>query len=590
MMKLAFLPLDKLSVSKSNMRDGKKPPVLIDILPSIRARGILVPVLVRPNGSPETYEIVAGRRRYHAALTLAAESGEAEPMPCAILEDTDDVAALEASLIENIARHNPHEVTQWATFTNLVKAGRSMEDIELTFGLPALQVRRILALGHLLPRIRELYRTEAIDRLTVRQLTLASKSQQKSWLALHDDPETYCPVGHQLKTWLFGGAAVSCAHALFDLATYQGQIVSDLFGEDSYFADADMFWTAQHAAIAARAAAYLDAGWADVVTLPVGEYFSAWEYEKSPKRKGGRVYVSISHRGEVTFHEGYVTCKEALRGPKTEGQTQKPVRPEMSGPLQTYVDLHRHAAVRASLTFHPHLALRLMVAHAIAGSTLWNVRIEAQSARNDAIQESVENARAEAGFDERRRAVLDLLHADPDAPTVTGCDENGVTGIFLRLIDLPDTAVLDVLAIVMGETLARGSAEVEVVGAEIGVGMAAWWQVDEAFFGLLRDREVVLAMVGDVAGADIARANGTEKTKTLKAILSDHVCGSNGRARVENWVPRWMQFPPSAYTTRGGVGTIDRHDWVETVRFPTVPETVIEENLALPAVPDRQAA
>jgi ParB family chromosome partitioning protein len=223
-MKLDFIALDKLSVSKANMRDGKKPPVLIDILPSIRARGILVPVLVRPNGSPDHYEIVAGRRRYHAALAVAAETGEAEPMPCAILTDTDDAGALEASLIENIARHDPHEVIQWATFTNLVKGGRTVAEIEATFGLPEVQIKRILALGHLLPRIRDLYRAEAIDRFTVRQLTLASKSQQKAWIALHDDPDTYCPTGHQLKTWLFGGAAVSTANALFDLITYPGQL------------------------------------------------------------------------------------------------------------------------------------------------------------------------------------------------------------------------------------------------------------------------------------------------------------------------------------------------------------------------------
>src|SRR3546814_19227265 len=77
--------------------------------------------------------------------------------------------------------------------------------------------------------------------------------------------------------------------------------------------------------------------------------------------------------------------------------------------MQTYVDLHRHAAVRAELTGHPAVALRLMVAHAIAGSPLWNVRVEPQSAKDDDVRESVEVSRAEAVFDEKRRAVLALL-------------------------------------------------------------------------------------------------------------------------------------------------------------------------------------
>jgi ParB family transcriptional regulator, chromosome partitioning protein len=40
-MKLDFIALDKLSISPANMRTGKKPPDIANILPSVRARGIL---------------------------------------------------------------------------------------------------------------------------------------------------------------------------------------------------------------------------------------------------------------------------------------------------------------------------------------------------------------------------------------------------------------------------------------------------------------------------------------------------------------------------------------------------------------------
>ena len=65
-MKLAHIQLCKLSVSKTNMRYAKRPPDVSDILPSIRKRGVIVPVIVRPNGSEETFEIVAGARRCRA--------------------------------------------------------------------------------------------------------------------------------------------------------------------------------------------------------------------------------------------------------------------------------------------------------------------------------------------------------------------------------------------------------------------------------------------------------------------------------------------------------------------------------------------
>ena len=126
--------------------------------------------------------------------------------------------------------------------------------------------------------------------------------------------------------------------------------------------------------------------------------------------------------------------------------------------------------------------------------------------------------------------------------------------LFQRLLDLPDRAVTDVIAIVMGETLFAGSAAVEAVGLHIGVDMAAWWNADDAFFDGLRDKEVLTALVAEVGGDDIAAANAKEKGATLKTIVRDHLNGKNGRTQVEGWVPRWMAFPPTAYTERGGIG------------------------------------
>jgi ParB family transcriptional regulator, chromosome partitioning protein len=278
-MKLDFIALDKLSISPANMRTGKKPPDIANILPSVRARGILQTLLVRPNCSEGCFEIVAGKRRYYAAKAVAKETGSAEPLPCAIIEAGDDAAALEASLIENVARLDADEVTRWEQFTRLVKEGRNIDEIATTFGLPELAVKRTLALGNLIPRIRALYRAEEIDATSIRHLTMATPAQQKAWLALFDDPNASIPKGYQLKPWLFGGASISTSVALFDLATYQGRIVQDLFEKDGYFGDADAFLAAQMAAVEEKKAAYLASGWSDVVVLPVGERFDRWEHE-----------------------------------------------------------------------------------------------------------------------------------------------------------------------------------------------------------------------------------------------------------------------------------------------------------------------
>lgn len=575
-MKLDHIPLDRLYVDKTNMRFGRKAPDVSDILPTIRSRGVIQSLLVRPPDTEGRFGIIAGSRRFHASRIVADErrdAGNTDPeallLPCAIMEDGDDAAAIEASMIENMARLDADEVRQWESFTRLVREGRGVEDIAMTFGLPELFIRRVLALGNLLPRIRDLYRAERIDRVTVRHLTLASKSQQKAWLALFDDADAYVPTGHQLKAWLFGGQSIPARFALFDIDGFSGAMVADLFGEDRYFADPDAFWTAQNAAIEASRAAYLAEGWADVVIVPPAEHFHSWEYEKAAKRKGGRVYVDVRGSGEVTFHEGYVTRAEARRIERGEAAAPPKVqRGELTSTLQTYVDLHRHAAVRAALIGRPALALRLMVAHAIVGSTLWTVRPEPQATRNDEVRESIETSRGEAVFDAERRVVLDTLGFAAEEPCVTGGngDDYGVAGLFLRLVALPDEVVMRVLAVVIGETLAAGSAAVEAVGEEVGIAMADWWQADEALFSLLRDREVLGRMTAEVAGEAVASADAGEKAKTLKRIIADHLDGAEGRDKVERWVPRWMQFPPSAYTQRGGVGTVDAHAKVAAAR------------------------
>ncbi len=578
-MNIDHIPLDRLSVSKTNMRQGKKPPDIADILPSVIKRGVISPVFIRPNCADGHFEIVAGKRRYYASLEAARQGKDDVTLPCITLAEGDDADALEISMIENMLRQAPDQVTQWESYTRLVKEGRSVEDIAATFALTELQVKRILALGNLLPRIREAFRAEEIDAPTVKHLTLATKAQQKAWLALFEDRDGYAPRGSQLKAWLFGGASISTSAALFDLAGFDGPIVKDMFEDDGYFADADQFWAAQSAEIERRKAAYLEDGWSWVEIVAPGSHFNDWQYEKTPKRKGGRVYIQVKAKGEVIFHEGYLTDKEARRRDDTANGTTKqpaPARPEITSAMTSYIDLHRHAAVRSALAIQPSLALRVMVAHAICGSPLWRVEVQSQRSRNQAVDESIETCVAEARFDEQRRAALGVLGFDPESPEVTKGHEpaQGITGLFARLLEIPDRTVMEVLAIVMAETLSSGSCLIESIGLHIGIDMADYWVADDAFYGLIRDREVLTEILREVGGDAVAQAHIAEKGKTIKGVINDFLMGENGRAKREHWVPRWMAFPPTAYTERGGVATVaaaNRVRWQVEAEEPTDP-------------------
>ena len=115
----------------------------------------------------------------------------------------------------------------------------------------------------------------------------------------------------------------------------------------------------------------------------------------------------------------------------------------------------------------------------------------------------------------------------------------------------------------MAETLEAGTPLIELLGRHLKIDMADSWSADRALLDLIKDREVLDAMVGELAGGEAAEANAKATGKVKRQIVADCLNGINGRAKVERFVPRWMAFPPGAYTGRGGVATVSRAAVVE---------------------------
>jgi len=100
----ARVPLAQLVPSAVNPRRTSHYEADDELLESIRVHGILTPLLVRPlephGGEPNTFEIVAGHRRYAAAVALDLPS-----VPVTIRDLTDDEAR-EAAIIDNLQRED----------------------------------------------------------------------------------------------------------------------------------------------------------------------------------------------------------------------------------------------------------------------------------------------------------------------------------------------------------------------------------------------------------------------------------------------------------------------------------------------------
>ncbi|WP_300035648.1 ParB/RepB/Spo0J family partition protein [uncultured Roseobacter sp.] len=550
-MNIQHITLENLTTTNINVRKtgAKDVDALVQ---SIRTIGLLQPLLVRPAG--EAFEVVAGQRRYHA-LCQIAEDTEIDPVPCVVMSADDDVTAIEASLTENMARAPMDEVDEYKAFAKLVAQGKSVDDIAYSFGLTERMVQQRLALGNLLNPILTAYRKDQIQPATLRLLTMATKKQQKAWLDLFRSEEDHAPQGYRLKQWLFGGTEISTDNALFDLESYAGNIISDLFGEDSYFDDPEAFWALQNVAIAEAKATYLDADWDEVILLNVGEYFPSYEYVDTPKENGGKVYVHIAHDGEVTFYEGQLSRKEIKSRERAKaGETaQTTVRPEITKAMGNYLELHRHAAVRNDLLSHPNVALRLITAHMIAGSDLWDVKADPQKAAKSEITDSLATNTAQQAFEVEHHTVAELLGLD-GALMRKHNDYNArpdIAEVLTKLMALEDTEVMRVLTCLMADSLAVGTGVVEILAQSFGTDMQAAWSIDETFFDLIRDKEALNGMVAEIAGDSAAREHVTATAKTQKAIIKACLDGTR-IAKVENWTPRYMAVPQQGYTERSG--------------------------------------
>src|ERR1700742_914792 len=120
---LRQLPLELVSANPHQPRDTFDEAALVALAESIKVRGVLQPVLVRPLPGG-TYELIAGERRWRAAQLAGLET-----VP-AIVRHHDDAASLEVALVENMAREDLNPVEEARACAALTEElGLSREDV-----------------------------------------------------------------------------------------------------------------------------------------------------------------------------------------------------------------------------------------------------------------------------------------------------------------------------------------------------------------------------------------------------------------------------------------------------------------------------
>ena len=108
------------------------------------------------------------------------------------------------------------------------------------------------------------------------------------------------------------------------------------------------------------------------------------------------------------------------------------------------------------------MALCLLVAHAIGGGKWWKVEPERQTPHSDAIGAAVSVLPTHVAFNALRDEVASALGFDEAAAALVANDASGTrTAVFAKLLEMPDKGVNRLLAVVMAETLASGTALIE---------------------------------------------------------------------------------------------------------------------------------
>jgi ParB family transcriptional regulator, chromosome partitioning protein len=144
------VPIEKLKANPNQPRRTFNQGDLDDLAASIKEKGILQPLIVRPIEGGD-YEIVAGERRWRAA-----QISQLHDVPV-LIRDLDDTEVLEIAIIENIQRADLNAVEEAAGFRQLMdKFGHTQEKLAAALGKSRSHIANLLRLLSLPEDVQDL--------------------------------------------------------------------------------------------------------------------------------------------------------------------------------------------------------------------------------------------------------------------------------------------------------------------------------------------------------------------------------------------------------------------------------------------------
>jgi ParB family chromosome partitioning protein len=179
---LARIPVDLLQRGRYQPRLDLRPESLQELADSIRAQGVVQPIVVRPlavrPGEPMRYEIIAGERRWRAAQM----AGLAD-LP-AVIRRVPDEAAIAMSLIENIQRENLNPLEEARALDRLIREfDMTHQTAADAVGRSRVAVSNLLRLLELADDVKRLVEQRQLEMGHARALLGLTLARQQSEVA-----------------------------------------------------------------------------------------------------------------------------------------------------------------------------------------------------------------------------------------------------------------------------------------------------------------------------------------------------------------------------------------------------------------------
>jgi ParB family chromosome partitioning protein len=162
------LPVDFIIGNRANPRRTFNAEQLEELTNSIREKGIMQPLLVRPSDDPHIFEIIAGERRWRAAQRAGLHE-----VPV-IIREVDDKEALELAIIENVQRADLNPLEEAMGYGQLIEQfDYTQQDLAQVIGKSRSHVANTLRLLRLPEDVREMVSSGALTAGHARTLITA---------------------------------------------------------------------------------------------------------------------------------------------------------------------------------------------------------------------------------------------------------------------------------------------------------------------------------------------------------------------------------------------------------------------------------